>query len=53
LLVSVSLLVDLVPFCAGFMKFDSSSELNYFSGVHSSKLSGSEVLSALLRGILT
>src|SRR5712692_5054616 len=36
LLVAVVLLADFcVPFCAGFMKFYSSSELNYFSRVYS------------------
>src|SRR5947199_10238273 len=35
LLVAVVLLADFcVPFCAGFMKFYSSSEINYFSRVH-------------------
>src|SRR5207249_11832657 len=38
LLVAVVLLTDFrVAFCEGFMKFDSSSELNYFSRVHSSR----------------
>src|SRR5713101_5296720 len=36
LLVAVVLLADsCVPFCAGFMEFDSSSEIKYISRVHS------------------
>src|SRR6267378_3067633 len=39
LLVAVVLLADcFVPFCAGFMKFRSSSELKYFSRDHSLRI---------------